>query len=167
MVTQTIINKIPFSYRSLQHIKANEYQRFFSNLDAYELYANHLGEIQWMTAEEAEKQHEFFIYEEDSAKLLNKVFFTTKTPNLDKVSQTEKEIRLQFRILLEEKFLEQITPETQRLIPQNWKYELKKEELLHIPITIDSLKSRDWKKPAILFSIIALVTILIISFFIL
>ena len=166
MVTQTIINKIPLSYLTLQKIKANEYQRFFNTLDDYELYANHLGEIQWMTNEEADKQHEFFIHEESSGILLNKIFFTSKTPDLEKISKPEREFRIQFRALLEEKFLGKITTETQKLIPQNWKYELKKEELFHIPITLDSLKSRDWKKPAILFSAIALLIIVFISFFV-
>lgn len=166
MVTQTIIKKIPLSYQTLQKIKANEYQRFFSSLDDYDLYANHLGEIQWMTAKEAEKQHEFFFYEEDTSSILNKIFFTSKTPSLEKVSQPEREIRLQLRVYLEKKFLGKITPETQKLIPTQWKFELKEEELLHIPITLDSLKSRDWKKPAILFSIITLLIIIIASFFI-
>ena len=167
MVTQTIIRKIPFNYRTLQKIKANEYQRFFSSLDDYDLYINHLGEIQWMTAEEADAQHEFFLHHEHTTNFLTKFFFTTKTPNLKNVSQAEKEIRLQIRAFLEQSYLGQITSETQKLIPSPWNYEFKKEEILHIPLTIDTLKSRDWKKTVVSISAIILILIAIISPFIL
>lgn len=160
MVTQGIIRKIPFSYQTLQRIKANEYQRFFSSLDEYDLCVNHLGEVQWMTQEEVDRQHEFFLYHEGTSNLLKKVFFTSKTPDLATVSEAEKEIRLQFRVLLEETYLGGITPETQKLISPTWQNELKKDELLHIPITIDTLRSRDWKKPIILLA--AMVTCVIV-----
>jgi len=167
MVTQGIIKKIPFSYRTLQKIKANEYQRFFSNLDEYDLCVNHLGEAQWMTQEEADRQHEFFLYQENASNLLKRVFFTSKTYDLATVSEAEREIRLQFRALLEETYLGGITPETQRLIPSSWKNELKKDELLHIPITVETLKSRDWKKPIILLAAIitSVIALLLVFYF--
>jgi hypothetical protein len=167
MVTQTIIKKIPLNYRALQKIKANEYERFFNSLENYDLYINHLGEIQWMTAEEADKQHEFFLHQERTTNLLTKFFFTTKTPNLENVSRAEKEIRLQIRTFLDQTYLGQITSETQKLIPSSWNYEFKKEEMLHIRISMDALKSRDWKKTIVSISVIILILISIISPFIL
>lgn len=167
MVTQRIIKKIPFSYQTLQRIKANEYLRFFSNLDEYYLCVNHLGEIQWMTEEEVDRQHEFFLHEGNPSGLLKGIFYTSKTPNLSAVPEAEKEIRLQLRVLLEETYLGGVTPETKRLIPTSWRTELKKEELIHIPITLEILQSRDWKKPAILatIAITAIIAALVILYF--
>jgi len=167
MVTRSIIKKIPFSYQTLQKIKANEYQRFFNKLEDHDLYINHLGEVQWMTAEEAIGQHEFFIHEGSGGNLLNRFFYTQKTPNPSKLTRQEWEIRLQFRILLEKTYLGEVTPKTQQRIPDNWQYELKEEELLHIPITVDSLKSRDWKKPALAVSILLIIAVTLIPLFIL
>ena len=53
--------KFPFSYRTIQQIKAEEYQRFFSRLEGYLPYLNHLGEIVYMKESEALGQHEFFL----------------------------------------------------------------------------------------------------------
>lgn len=167
MVTQSIIKKVPFSYQTLQKIKANEYQRFFNKLEDYDVYINHLGEVQWMTADEAMRQHEFFLYEDSSGSLLNRLFYTNKVPDLYKLPRPEWEIRLQLRILLEKTYLGSISPKTQQLIPETWQYELKEEELLHIPLTADSLKSRDWKKPIIAASILLIIVVSLISFLIL
>lgn len=164
MVNQTLIKRLPFSYRTLQEIKASEYRRFFSRLDGYELHVNHLGEVQWMSAEEADQQHEFFLDEESSPNPLMRFLFPQKVPDLDKVSRAEGEVRLQIRAYLEETYQGTISPETRRLLPEQWQFPLTKEDILHIPITIDILKAGRWKKSipaasALLVLILALIAL--------
>jgi hypothetical protein len=140
-----------FHYKTLQQIKAQEFEHFFENLNRpYYPFLNHLGEIKWMTDEEAETQHEYFIYTPGSLKRLKKKLHVKQYPQWDKLSNKEKELRLQFRAFLEKKYLGEIQPETARLIPQSWRDELNDEEIENIPITLETHQSTGWNKLLIL-----------------
>ncbi|RMI20605.1 MAG: PEGA domain-containing protein [Calditrichaeota bacterium] len=138
--------EIPLDYRTLQRIKAEEFAQFFERSDKYFSYLNHLGEVKWMTEEEAEQQHEFFLYEEGSFTQLRKKLHLLRFPRLDKLSGPEKEIRLQIRRYLEENYLGGVTPETGQMLSQNLKYELTPEEIENIPVTKDVLETIGWSR---------------------
>ncbi len=155
--------KIPLSYRTIQRIKAEEYERFFSQMPGYYIYLNHLGEIRWMTEEEALKQHEFFYYSQSALECWKRRIKLKQKIDLSKLTDAEKELRLHFRILLEKKYLGEIQPETAKHIPSSWKYEMNDEELENIPIPSDLGGGGVWKK--LLINVGILAAIAIISYF--
>lgn len=151
--------KIPLSYRDIQRIKAEEFERFFASRPEYLLYMNHLGEIRWMKQPEALKQHEFFLYSFSTWDSLKKRFRLKRKINLNKLPTAEKEIRLHFRQFLEEKFLGGIHPDTAENLPEQWTYELNRDELKNIPLTLDFSSEAIWKRVTILVAAIALVAL--------
>ncbi len=155
--------KFPLNYRTIQKIKAEEYERFFSRLDEYSPYMNHLGEVQWMTEREAEDQHEYFTYDDSLFRRWQRRIKLGKQINILKLSVAERELRLRIRQYLENKYLGKIQPETAKLLPQSWKYEISDEELDNIPITTDIGEGGIWKRFALLFGATAVVAI--IAFF--
>ncbi|RMF58269.1 MAG: PEGA domain-containing protein [Calditrichaeota bacterium] len=157
--------KKTFSYRSLQLIKSEEYYRFFSQYPEYQLYLNHLGELHWMTEEEAENQHEFFIYTPGPlARLKQKLHFRS-LPSWNKLSPPERELRLQFRQYLEKKYLGQVQPQTERLLPDHWEHPLTEEDIEGIPITLDIIESSGWRKPVILAGVFLLLILAVGLYF--
>jgi hypothetical protein len=140
-----------YHYKTLQQIKAQEFEHFFENFgQPYYPYLNHLGEIKWMEEEEAEAQHEFFIYTSNPLMRLKKKLHVRRYPRWDKLSAREKELRLQFRVFLEKKYRGEVQPETARQIPQSWRDELSDEEIENIPITLETHQSAGWNKLVIL-----------------
>ncbi|MFQ5584169.1 MAG: PEGA domain-containing protein [Calditrichia bacterium] len=148
MVNEFLREKFPLSYKELQRIKAEEYEYFFTGVENYDLYLNHLGEIQWMKKEEAARQHEFFLHEPTSLSRLKTKLSRRKYPDLSKLPQVEREIRLQIRAYLERQHIGRLSTETEKLIPNEWKYKLSDEEIENIPLILEALESGDWKKPA-------------------
>ena len=157
-----MINKIPLSYHQLERIKAEEYARFFANFPEYSLYMNHLGEVQWMKQDEAEKQHEFFLYSEPLLKRWNRSL-GKKGLSLAKMSPIEREFRLQIRQYLEKKCLGEVSEETSHLIPLEWRHKISDEELENIPISLNGDVKKDWKK--ILIILLGFVLISFIIYF--
>lgn len=152
--------KIPLSYSVIQRIKAEEYARFYSQLPEYDVYMNHLGEIQWMTEDEATKQHEFFLYNESLLKRWQRRLRLNRKINIDKLSQAEREIRLYLRQYLEKKHKGEIQPETGRMIPQEWQYEISDEDLEHISISTEVGGEGIWRAVLIAFSVFAALAII-------
>lgn len=143
-----------FSYKTLQRIKAQEFELFFRKINRnYYPFLNHLGEIKWMTEQEAEDQHEFFLYTANPWINLKKKLEFKRYPDWNKLSDFEKELRLQFRAYLEKTYLGDIQPDTARLMPQSWQDELSAEKIESIPITLDIYKSAGFNK-TILFSLV-------------
>ncbi|GAB4368230.1 MAG: hypothetical protein Kow0042_09270 [Calditrichia bacterium] len=155
--------KFPLSYRTIQRIKADEYERFFTPLEEYYYYINHLGEIRWMTEDEAALQHEFFLHEETTLQRWKRRLRLRKKYDLSKLSEAERELRLRIRSYLEKTVLGEIRPETAQLLPAEWKYELSDEEIANIPITIDLDTRGIWKNIVVFLSL--LVTVIIVSYF--
>jgi len=151
--------KFPLSYRAIQKIKAEEYQRFFSRMPDYYLYMNHLGEVRWMTEEEALQQHEFFLYSEPLLRRWQWRIRLGRKINLSKLSGVERELRLRIRQSLEKKYLGKVQPETARLLRDEWKYEISEEELENIPISIDVGMDEIWKKVLIAIGILAVISL--------
>lgn len=140
-----------FNYKTLQRIKAQEFEHFFKKIDRnYYPFLNHLGEIKWMTDQEAEDQHEFFLYTANPWVNLKKKLEFKRYPDWNKLSDFEKELRLQFRAYLEKTYLGEIQPATARLIPQDWQEELNTEKIENIPITLEIYKSAGWNKTLLL-----------------
>ena len=154
--------KFPFSYRTVQRIKAEEYEAFFSRLERYHPYANHLGEVHWMTEAEGMQQHEFYLYEPGFWERFKNRFSRRRPVDLNQVSQAERELRLQIRKYLEEKYIGRVTRETASQLPEEWQYPLSKERIEAIPITIDILKATPWPK-GIVWSAVAILLILFIG----
>lgn len=154
--------KFPLSYRTIQKIKAEEYERFFDRLANYYPYMNHLGEIRWMTEQEALNQHEYFLYSESVIKRWLRRLRLGGRVNLGKLSEADREIRLHIRETLERKYTGEVQPETAGHLPQTWKYEINEEELENIPITIDVGYEGHWRK--LWFAIGLLAVVAVISF---
>lgn len=152
--------KFPLSYHDIQRIKAEEYERFFSSLPDYYYYVNHLGEVRWMTEEEAGKQHEFFIYDESALGRWRRRLRVNRKIPLHKLSDAEREVRLRIRQYLAHKNLGKVDPELQAQIPDEWKYDLDDEYLLNIPITLDIVNEGIWKKTGIVIGLLALISII-------
>jgi hypothetical protein len=158
--------KVPLSYRFIQRIKAEEYQRFFSRLDDYQLYMNHLGEVQWMKDKEAAKQHEFFIYNESAWEVVKRKTRLRQKSNLKKLSVAEREIRLKFREYLERTYLGKVQPETLKLLPEEWKFDISDEELRGIPLTLDYFGGiGNWRRFLIFASFLTLIIIVLFYWF--
>lgn len=155
--------KFPLNYRAIQKIKAEEYQRFFSRLPDYYLYMNHLGEVRWMTEDEALQQHEFFLYSEPLLRRWQRRISLGRKIKFSKLSPAERELRLRIRQYLETKYLGKVTPETTRLIPEEWKYEISNEELENIPISIDVGMDAIWRKVLVAVGILAIISV--VSYF--
>ncbi len=151
--------KFPFSYRTVQRIKAEEYEAFFSRLERYHPYANHLGEVHWMTEAEGLQQHEFYLYEPGFWERLKKKLARRKPIDLSRLSQAERELRLQIRKYLEEKYIGRVTRETASQLPEAWQYPLSKERIEAIPITIEVLQSTPWPKGVIVGAVALLLLI--------
>ena len=153
--------KFPLSFRIIQQIKAQEYERFFSNLPDYDLYMNHLGEVRWMRSEDAQKQHEFFLYSISNWERLKRRFRLLKKLKLSKMHAAERELRLHFRQYLEENFMGEMKPETATKLPQDWRYALELGDLENIPISLDFGREEIWKKAAIFGSVMLLILVFI------
>ena len=152
--------KLPLGYRTIQRIKAEEFERFFSQQSDYDLYMNHLGEIQWLTEKEADRQHEFFRFSLSAwEKLKRKIRLSRKT-DYRKLTAAEKELRLFFRKSLEEKYQGKIQPHTARELPAEWSYAINPAELENITLLNDFGNEGLWKLGFAVISIIALVAIL-------
>ncbi len=155
--------KFPLSYRTIQKIKAEEYERFFSELPGYYVYMNHLGEVRWMTEEEAADQHEFFLYSESVLKRWERRLRLGRKYDLGKMTDAEREVRLHIRRHLEKKFSGEVDPETAAQLPSEWKYDINGEELANIPVSIDVGNEGIWKKLFITIGFLA--AIAIVSYF--
>ncbi len=151
-------DQLPLTHQEIQSIKLDEYQRFFSRLSEYDIYMNHLGEIRWMTGEQAEVQHEFFIYDPPELEKLKKRWRNRKDIDLQKIPLAETELRLHIRVLLEKKYLGEVRPETSAMLPGSWEYEFTGKELENIPLILSANESRPWKR------YILIATILIVLF---
>jgi hypothetical protein len=168
MVEESLRRKVPIGFQTLQRIKTQEYQRFFSSLDHYYMYLNHLGEIQWMKSEEAEKQHEFFLQDETFLERLKRILSFQRYPDLNKLSQAEKEIRLQIRAYLDQKHIGRLSSETQQMMPSDFKHTLTQEDIEHIPIVLDALNSNKWKISVFsIFLILSVITAAVFYYYIL
>ncbi|NIS38316.1 PEGA domain-containing protein, partial [Candidatus Saccharibacteria bacterium] len=132
--------KTSFSYPTLQRIKSEEYERFFEGSQYYP-YLNHLGELKWMTEEQADQQHEFFLYEESFVLRIKRKFGARRYPSWEKLPDKEKEIRLQIRKYLEETYRGELSPQTTRMLPNQWEAELTREEIESIPISLEIYES--------------------------
>ena len=151
--------KIPLSYRAIRQIKAEEYARFYYKLPEYRLYMNHLGEVQWMTEAEAEKQHEYFLYNQGLLKRLQIRWRVNRTINLKKISQAEREIRLRIRQHLEKKHKNKIKPTSENIYPDEWQYDMSDEDLERIAISMDIGGASLWRNLAITFGLLIIVAI--------
>lgn len=154
-----------FPYKLLQKIKAQEFRHFFekSQIGRYP-FLNHLGEIIWMTPEEAELQHEYYEYQPGFSVGLKRKLSSARLPRLEKMGREEKELRLQFRKYLEEKYLGTLTAETAALLPQTWANELSVEEIENIPVTLEILESVPWPRSAMLLAVAVIIAAAAIAF---
>ena len=155
--------KFPLSFRIIQQIKAQEYERFFSRFPDYELYMNHLGEVRWMKSREALKQHEFFSYSYSAWERLKKHFRLSRKLSLTSLNPAERELRLHFRKFLAEKYLPEKKSHEDTAIPTESRYTLNFEELENIPISLDFGHEEIWKKAAFL-GVVVITLVLITSF---
>ena len=152
--------KFPLSFRVIQQIKAQEYERFFSKLPDYDLYMNHLGEIRWMRSTDAVKQHEFFHYSLSAWERLKRRFRLSKKIKFSKINSAERELRLHFRQYLEENFRGEKEPEIATALPKDWRYSLELDELENIPVSLDFGREEIWKKTALLGSVVLIILVL-------
>ncbi len=129
--------KLPLSYREIQRIKLEEFERFFARLPHYQLHMNHLGEVLWLSEQEAEGQHEFFLYEEPFSRKWLRKWRLRRTIRLKRLSPAERELRLRFRKYLEERYLGEVQPETAAHLPEQWEFDVQEEDLLNIPIILN------------------------------
>ena len=159
--------KAAFSYRTVQRIKTEEFEHFFADLEEYDVYVNHLGEVRWMTEAEAEDQHEFFIHIEGPVARFKRRLHSRNYPNLNAVSEEERELRLQFRKYLEETYLGSLRPETAAILPTHWQHPLSKEDIESIPITLDTLETVGWnKKYTLLLVVFLIIAVSLIYYFV-
>lgn len=147
-----MISEQIFTTHEMQHIKAQEFELFFQRFRGkYSPHLNHLGEIHWMTDAEAADQHEYFDYEAGFWQRLKHKFAEKPSASMSGVSPEEKELRLQFRIYLEKKYLGEVQPETIRQFPADWQVELSDDEIEHIPISIETYEALSrWNKMVLL-----------------
>ncbi len=150
------------SYKVLQKVKAQEFKRFFEERQTGRYpFLNHLGEVVWMTPEEAELQHEYYEYQEGFWVGLKRKIAFERPPRLDKIAPEERELRLRYRKYLEEHYLGRLTPETAALLPQQWSHPLSDEEIESIPVTLEILESTPWQRTVAVGAI--LLTILVVG----
>ncbi len=138
--------KTSLSDRELQKIKVEEFESFFDETPDYLPYLNHLGELKWMTEEEADQQHEFFEYDESPIRSLKKKLKFRRNPSYDKLPAEERELRLQFRKYLEETYYGRLRSETASSMPRVFSRELSAEEIDHIPVTLAVFEQVSWGK---------------------
>ena len=137
-----MISEQIFTTHEMQHIKAQEFELFFQRFRGkYSPHLNHLGEINWMTDAEAADQHEYFDYEAGFWQRLKHKFAEKPSASMAGISQEEKELRLQFRIYLEKKYLGEIQPETIRQFPANWQVELSDDEIEQLLKSFQTMKN--------------------------
>ena len=129
--------KFPLSYKVIQQIKAQEYERFFSRMEEYSLYMNHLGEIRWLKDSDAYHQHEYFHYSFSPWERLKRYFRFSKKIKLSGLHPAERELRLKIRKYLQQNFLGEVKSETAGQLPPQWAYEIDEEEIQNIPISLD------------------------------
>ena len=152
--------KIQLPYRTVQKIKAEECEAFFSRKPNYARYVNHLGEVRWMRPEEAEQQHEFFLHEERFFHRLKKTLLFKRPTELDKLPPAERELRLQIRKYLEETYDGRLSAETARHIPPVWEHQLSPDTIENIPVTLEIIESIGWNKYA-LFGLLTTLLVLV------
>ncbi len=152
--------KFPLSYRTIQRIKAEEYERFFARLPEYLLHMNHLGEVQWMTEDESFHQHEFFPYSLSAWDQLKRRYRLKRKIALEKLSRPERELRLNFRQLLQERYLGAVDSRTRGLLPSQWTYDIDKQELANIPLTLEFGNEDIWKRLVVLAGAVALASMI-------
>ena len=150
--------KIYFSDKELQKIKVEEFESFFEETTDYLPYLNHLGELKWMTEEEADQQHEFFEYDESPLRSLKKKLKFRRQASYEKLPAEERELRLQFRKYLEETYFGRLRSETASSMPRVFSRELSPEEIDHIPVTLDVFEQVSWGKSIV--GVFALLVIL-------
>lgn len=139
---ESVIAQPSYSFQAVQAIKAQEFERFFNQfLPACIPHLNHLGEVAWLTPEQAEIQHEFFDYHENLWQRLKRKLHRPKNPNLEKLPGRERELRLQFRKYLELTYLGKVLPETARLLPDHWQHPLSVEEIERIPVSLEAYQA--------------------------
>jgi hypothetical protein len=155
--------KFPLSYNTIQQIKAQEFERFFSRLAEYSLYMNHLGEIRWLKDREASNQHEFFHYRLSPWERLKRHFRFSKKIKLSKLHPAERELRLKIRKYLEETYLDEVKSETAGQLPPQWAYDLDPEEIQNIPVSMDFGREEMWKRLGFLTAFMMVVFIGLIS----
>ncbi len=150
----------------LQRIKAEEFEHFFRGLESdVHPFLNHLNEVSWMTDEEARDQHEFFDYHESAFTSFKKRFLYQGYPSWQDMTTEERELRLQFRCYLEQKFIGRLRSETAMAVPQNWQTEISERDIEQIPITLEIHESGYWRS-GLLGSIAAVFLALVaLSFF--
>ncbi len=140
------------TYTDLEHIKAQEFYQFFRRFRGkYTPHVNHLGEVAWLTTEEALNQHEYFDYEPTTKQKLKYKFAESPKISLHHLSEQEKEYRLQIRAYLEKKYLGEIQPETRKYLPQSFTYPLTERDIEDIHISLDTYESLfQWNKKVML-----------------
>jgi hypothetical protein len=138
--------KFPLSYKTIQQIKAQEYERFFSRQAGYSLYMNHLGEVRWLRDKDATKQHEFFHFSFSPWERLKRYFRFSKKLKLSKLHPAERELRLKIRKYLEETYLGEVKSETAGKLPPQWAYDIDEEEIQNIPVSLDFGREEIWKR---------------------
>jgi hypothetical protein len=156
----TTKSKFPLGYRTIQRIKAEEYERFFSQQPEYSQYINHLGEIEWMTEEEAYRQHEFFRHSQSAWEKLKRKLRLSRKLEYAKLNPAERELRLYFRKYLEEKYLGKVQPQTARELPGEWSFAINPEELENITLLDDFGNEAIWKLGFTIISIIAVLAVI-------
>lgn len=153
-------SKFPLGYRAIQRIKAEEFERFFSQWPDYHLYMNHLGEVQWMTDGEAYQQHEYFRHSPSAWESIKRRIRLARKMNYAKLPRAEKELRLFFRKYLEEKYLGKIQPQTAGELPVEWSFTFNDQELENIPLINDFGNERVWKLGFVTISVVAVLAVL-------
>lgn len=155
-----MVNLSHFSYKTLQQIKAEEFEHFFTQAkENYAPYLNHLGEVVWMTPEDAEKQHEFYDYQETGFSRLKRKLHTPRPINFDHLPEQEKELRLLIRQCLEKNYLNGSHAEPADSLSCERAGDINLDEIENIPITIDTYKSIfNWNK-----TLLAVIAILVFA----
>ncbi len=148
-----MVNLSHFSYKTLQQIKAEEFEHFFTHANGnYAPYLNHLGEVVWMTPEDAEKQHEFYDYQETGFLRLKRKLHTPRPINFDHLPEQEKELRLLIRQSLEKNYLNGSQTESSASLSGERASDINLDEIENIPITVDTYKSIfSWNKAFLAF----------------
>lgn len=134
------------NFKELQKWKAEEFESFFQSSDDYYLYLNHLGEVKWMTEDEAEEQHEFYMYDESPLQSIRKRMQPKRSIAYDKLPEEEREYRLQIRKYLEERYSGAVQGNSAAHMPHYFKTELTSEDIDHIPLTLDIIQANKFSK---------------------
>lgn len=130
------------TYQLVQRVKTEEYSRFFRKQGSrYSLYSNHLGELKWLTAEEARQQHEFYPRHSNVLASLFQDLQLGRVFEWRRLSPLEKEIRLRVRRRLDEKYGSQLFTSTVEPLSEDHSCSLSDEELDNIPITEETYRT--------------------------